>query len=733
MANRVKGITIEIGGNTTKLQDSLKAVDRQLKETQAKLKDVDKLLKLDPGNTDLLTQKQKYLNNAIKDTEEKLRQEKTALEQLKAGPQTEETARQQEALTREIVETEHALESLTDQYKTFGSVASQQVAAAGEKLQEVGGKVEGVGKALMPLSAAAAGALAGGIAAAKELDEGYDTIITKTGATGEALEELTGVADKVFGSIPTTMDKAGTAVGEINTRFGVTGDRLEELSTLFIQFSEINGIDLNNSIGAVDKVMERFGIDASRTAEVLGLLTVKGQETGISVDQLLSSLQTSGSTMRELGLGLEESVALLAQFEANGVDAGTAIAGLRKSVAAYTKEGLSADEAIRATLESVRNAKTETEALAIAQETFGTKGAAEMAEAIRTGKIDLDALSVSMEQYGTTVQDTFAATLDPWDEATVAVNNLKLAGAELGSTLMQTLAPMLQAASDKVKQFSEWFRGLDDSTKKTITTVLLLVAAIGPLLIAVGKGIALAGQVMTYAPAITGAISGIGALITGTAIPAVTGVIAAVAPFLPLIAAVVAGIAAVIAIVKNWDTISQALADTWESVKTRVSDSWEAMKRAVSDKFDAIKRTITDKINGARDAVKSAIEKIKGFFNFQWSLPKIKMPHFTIQGSFSLNPPSVPHFAVDWFKKAYDEAYLLNSPTIFGAAGGRLLGGGDGAGSEAVVGTDKLMGMIREAVGQQGDITIPVYVGGSFFGRQVVTAEQIHNYRSGGR
>ena len=121
MADRIKGITIELDGDTTKLSNALKGVNKEIRDTQSNLKDVNKLLKMDPGNADLLAQKQKYLTEAIDATKKKLAEEKEALAQLKAGPQTEETQKQQEALTREIEATKQSLEGLEDEYKKFDS------------------------------------------------------------------------------------------------------------------------------------------------------------------------------------------------------------------------------------------------------------------------------------------------------------------------------------------------------------------------------------------------------------------------------------------------------------------------------------------------------------------------------------------------------------------------------------------------------------------------------------
>ena len=133
------------------------------------------------------------------------------------------------------------------------------------------------------------------------------------------------------------------------------------------------------------------------------------------------------------------------------------------------------------------------------------------------------------------------------------------------------------------------------------------------------------------------------------------------------------------------------------------------LKDGVTKSLDNIKQKFTSIFDNLKNIVKNAIEKIKSFFNFKWSLPKLKMPHFSISGSFSLNPPSIPKFSVSWYAKAMDEPMILNGATIFGASNGNLLGGGE-VGSEVIVGTDKLMNMMREAVGANNQpITINVY------------------------
>ena len=192
-----------------------------------------------------------------------------------------------------------------------------------------------------------------------DIDNGYDIVITKRGATGEALESLQGSMENIFTSLPIDAETAGTAIGEVNTRFQLTGEELEKLSQQFIEFSEINDTDLNTSIDNVDTILNKFNVDASQAGNVLGLLTKTGQDTGLSMDTLENSLMQNGSTLKEMGLGITESVNLLAAFENNGVDATTAMAGLKKSVKNYTAEGLSTNEALQKTIDRIKNASTE--------------------------------------------------------------------------------------------------------------------------------------------------------------------------------------------------------------------------------------------------------------------------------------------------------------------------------------------------------------------------------------
>ena len=198
MASRIKGITVEIGGDTTKLETALKGVNSKIKETQSELKDVNKLLKLDPGNTELLSQKHKLLAESVGSTSEKLRASKDAAQEAnKALEKGEITQGQYDALQREIIETEQALKNLTKQVNE-SSVAMQKIAAAGSKIKDAGGKVESAGKSLLPVSVAVAGLGTAAVTTAASFESSMSQVQATMGITKDSMSKVNAVRDNTM-------------------------------------------------------------------------------------------------------------------------------------------------------------------------------------------------------------------------------------------------------------------------------------------------------------------------------------------------------------------------------------------------------------------------------------------------------------------------------------------------------------------------------------------------------
>ncbi len=754
MANKIKGITIEIDGSTTKLDKALSDVNKTLRTTQSDLKDIDRLLKLDPKNVELLRQKQEALEKATNATKEKLDKEKEALAQLKNADQTPEVQANMNALERQIIEDEKALESLEKQMKDFGSVSQQQIKAAGEKMQELGGKIGQAGQAITNVGTGltthvtapivAVGTAA--IAAFGEVDKGEDAIIQKTGATGDKLNEMRGIMEDLATSIPTDFETAGNAIGEVSTRFGLTGDELKSLTGTFLKFSQLNNTDVTTSIDSVQKALSAFGLDATHAEGLLDAMNATAQGTGVSVDTLATGLIQNATAFQEMGLSAEQAAAFMGQMETSGANSETVMNGLRKALKNATEDGIPLNEALSNLQNTIANGTGEVDGLTAAYELFGKSGD-QIYGAIKNGTLDFRALGTAAADAGGSIAETFEATLDPTDQFTLAMNDLKLLGAELGTTVLEVLTPAIEKVRDAVQSLKEKWDELGPGTQEAITKALMIAAVVGPIVVVIGS---LVGGIASL-------IGSIGTIMTMA--PALLAAIAPIAPVIGIITAVIAGAIAIgVVLYKNWDTLmewagklKEKISQMWDAIKNKTSEmagavkeKWDAIKTAASTamdgmkskvegdlgrikgKFDeagggikgamsaamegvkilmenqfnlidsltggkltAIKEKFTQAFDGAKTIVQNALNTIKGFFNFDWSLPKLKLPHPKISGKFSLNPPQVPSFSIDWYKKAYQNPIMFTSPTVLPTVNG-LKGFGDGAGAEVVM-SDKML------------------------------------------
>lgn len=667
MADRIKGITIEIGGDTTKLSKALEGVNKELKSTQSSLKDVDKLLKLDPGNVELLRQKQGYLTDAIDKTKEKLDQEKQALEQMKNTEGFDKNSDAAKALERQIIDDENALKNLQKEAKDFGSVGSQQfkavadqVKAAGDKMTEIGGQM--TAKVTMPIVGVGAAAMV----AFRDVDAGLDIVAQKTGATGEQFEQMKGIVESIATTVPTDFETVGNAVGEVATRFGVTGDELESLSTSFIKFAEVNQTDVVASVDNAQKALGAFGLGAESAGALLDALNMTGQATGANMDTLLNGLIQNGTAFQEMGLSIEQATVFMGQMETSGANSETVMNGLRKALKNAAEDGIDMNTALSDLQDAILNGTNGMDGLTAAYDLFGKSGD-QIYGAVKNGTLNFKDLADTASASGMTVDEVFTAMKDPVDDWTLVMNEAKLAGAELGTAIQTTLAPMISKAAEVVGSLTEKFKALSPEQQQMIVKIGLVVAAIGPAIAIIGS---LVGSITTVISVI------------GTVVGVLGG---------PLTIAIGAAVAIGVALYKNWDTIKEKASALWTAIK---------------ETFAKIKDAIVKPVEKAKELVGKAIDAIKKFFDFKWEFPKLKLPHFKLEGEFSLVPPSVPKIAVDWYRKAYDNPVLFTSPTVLPTMSG-MKGFGDGNGAEVVMGLNKL----QELVGQGGgtEINLNIY------------------------
>lgn len=470
---KIGGITVEIGADTSDLSKKLKDVNTESKKTTAELKSIDAALKQAPNSVELWKQKQEALAKSVENSKKKLEalvsEQENLAKGLKDGTVTEEAYK---AYQREIEITKGQIESAEKALKDFTDTQNKST----KSVEEGGKEAEKSADGYTFLKNAVANLAADGfeklMSAAKdaweEIDEGYDNIIKKTGATGEKLESLQNSADNLYKTMAVDMGDVSDAVGDVNTRFDVTGQELEDLSASFLKYSQINDTAVSSSVKNVSGIMKAFQEDTKNTGKVLDALTEVGQRTGKDLGSLESELLSNSATFKELDLDIRQSANLLGEFEAEGIDTSTALAGLKKAQQGAVSEGRDMSSVLGDTIDKIKNAKTQTEALQIATDLFGKKGAAAMTQAIREQRFSIDDLTAGYDDLGNVVTNTFEATQDAPDKAKIALNNLKLELAKLAEAVL----PKIEKIVDKgVKNLPK--------IEKTIKDLLPLVEGVG--------------------------------------------------------------------------------------------------------------------------------------------------------------------------------------------------------------------------------------------------------------
>lgn len=497
MADRIKGITIEIDGNTKGLSQALKGVNKDIKTTQTQLKDVEKLLKLDPHNVTLLGQKMELLGREISQTKDKLAQLKSVQDQMNDGLKNGTiTADQYDAWQREIIETENELKNLQAELKNVPTASQAMVArvsehmdALGQRVSSVGDKISGLGDALMPVSAGIAALGTASVAAWKEVDESIDSVIARTGATGEALEEMQGIIEDIATTIPADFSTVADSVAEVNTRFDLSGQNLEDLSAAFIKFAQLNNTDVVSSIDNVSAMMAAWSIDTKDAANVLDVLNAVGQQTGVSADELANILQANALSFKEMGYNVSEAALLLGQMEKNGVDASTGVTALRKAMVKAISDGTDLNTVIAEWEALMGSSASEAEKLAATEEIFGSRAFAQLYNAISEGNISFTEINASMSDFSGNLEKTFSATLDPADEFKTTMNELKVLGAEIGEEILPVLVDVLKDLKPILDDVREAWEAMSPEEQRAFIENMGKLAAIAPALSISGKAI----------------------------------------------------------------------------------------------------------------------------------------------------------------------------------------------------------------------------------------------------
>lgn len=470
---------------------TIKEINREMNLAATEYKNQVSAMDKDATATEKLTAAKKKLENQLS-----LAEKRTELLREQYEKSVEETGKysaESEKLYKKMLESETgqnklkaALDETNEALKEQGDV-SIDTAKKLQKIEEAGEKVSNVGKKMsIGVTAPIVAAGAAGLAAFSEVDEALDTIITKTGATGDVADSLATSFENVGSNTHLELQTVGEAIGEVNTQFGFMDKKLEDSTNYILQFAEINGTDVSQSAIYARQAIEAYDLSYDDLNKVLDVTTKTSQNTGQAVDSLFDSAIKGAPQIKQLGLSFGEGVTLMGQFEQAGIDGNAALSSLSKATVTYAKDGKSLSEGLGELQDKIMNASSETDAINAAAEVFGTKGGPRMADAIRRGTLNLEDLAKIADESQGSVGETFEATLDPIDKSNQAMNNAKLALADVGESVQISLLPFFEMAIDALKSFKGWWDSLDQGTKNWIITLAGIAAVIGPALVVIG-------------------------------------------------------------------------------------------------------------------------------------------------------------------------------------------------------------------------------------------------------
>ena len=650
MAGSIKGITIELDGNATKLNKALSTVNKAANQTQRQLKNIDKALKFNPGNTDLIAQKFKLLSTKIQETKQKLdllkQAEKEAAEQLARG---EISQADFDALQAEIAATEAELKKLENEYKSLGSVGAQQVAALGAKMDAFGQKIAGVGDKLttrltLPLAAI-------GTAAVKNFAE-VDKTMTLTnstmGNTAEQANLLTDAMKSAAANSTYGMQDAATATLNF-ARAGLDAEQAAAALAPAMNLAAGEGGELDVVSGGLVATINGFHGSFDEAAHYADVFANACNNSALDVNSLSNAMSVAAPIFSAAGYTVNDAALYMGVMANNGIEADKAANSLKTGLARLVspaKEGaemmkqlgievtnsdgsMKDSVQIQHELHDAFSQLSESEQIAAASAIFGKNQMAPWLALINTAPGDVEKLSLALEQSGTAGQMAsdmmggFGGALEKLK------SSLDVAGYSLGSAL----APTISKVGDAIQKAVDWFNALPPSMQTTIATVGLIAAALGPVLAIGGRLISGIGKLMTLAPSIVNAFS----LVKG-AFSALGGIFTALSPTVLIVIGVIAALVAVgVLLYKNWDTIKEKAQEVWEAVTTAwnnmvtaisgamktigstVSSAWDAIKGAISNALSTISNTVTTVWNSISSFITTVVNAVRTTISSVWS------------------------------------------------------------------------------------------------------------------
>ena len=750
MAGNIKGITIELNGDTTKLDRALRNVNRETQTLQRQLSDVEKALKMDPGNADLVRQKERLLGEEIDSTKRKLEMLHQADEQVSQDMENgvEGAADKHNELQRQIATTEakekmlqRELDKLKDVPSKVDKIA-QSMEKTGTKIKDAGDKMKGFGKSYsMYVSAPLTAAGTVGVKKFAEVDKTMQLTNSTMGNSAEQAELLSKAMKDAAANSTFGMNEAATATLNF-ARAGLTAEQAAATLAPAMNLAAGEGGELETvSVGLVATI-NGFGDSFDNASTYADIFANACNNSALDINSLSSAMSVAAPIFHAAGYSVHDAALYMGTMANAGIDASTAANALKTGMARLVSPAADAQKWLNKLGVEVTNADgsmkdsvtvqkdlhdafaglSESEQLAAASAIFGKNQMSNWLALINTAPEEVSELNAELGKTETTSEMAEAMMSGFGGSLEKLKSGIDVAATSLG----EALAPIILKVANGIQMLVNWFNALSPTAKQVVAVILLIVAAIGPLLVIIGTLMSSIGSIMMMAPKLLAAFAG----------------------FNPMILVIIGVIAALIAIgvllYKNWDKIKAKAKEikdnvvkAWNDMKTKVVSAVNALKNGAVNAYTAIKTKVTDIVQTlvsgvaskfkalkstaasvwnsiktaiispmetAKSKVSAIIQKLKSFFPLSVGkiFTNIKLPHFNISGGVAPwgigGKGTKPTIGISWYKTGA----IFDKPSVIGVGE---------AGPEAVVPIDTLWDKLDKiAEASKGGSTINNYI-----------------------
>lgn len=619
MAGRIKGITVEIGGDTTGLEKALKSVNSAIKSTQSELKDVERLLKLDPGNTELVTQKQRLLKDAVASTSEKLESLKEAQKQAKEQLENGDLGQDKyDALQREIIETEQELRRLQEEAATTNATLAK-IEEVGGKFEAVGDKISSAGERIMPVSLAVIGLGTAAVKTAADFDASMSKVAAVSGASGDELDALRAKAREMGETTKFSASEAADAMNYMAMAGWKTEDMLSGIEGI-MNLAAASGEDLATTSDIVTDALTAFGLTAADSAHFADILAAASSNANTNVGMMGETFKYCAPIAGAMGYTAEdvaEAIGLMANAGIKSTQAGTAMrtmmtklqGNLELSGAAFgdvTIATANADGSMRelgdilGDLRVYFSQMTESEAAAAAEMLVGKNAMSGFLAVMNAAPEDIEKLNTAITSCDGAAADMAAVMQDNLaGQLTILKSQLQ----ELAISFGEMLMPIIRKVVASIQSFVDKLNNMDEGQRKTILTIGMVVAALGPLLVILGKTISGVGSAMKGFVTLSNGIAKLKLAATSG-----TGIMGKLGAAIGGISAPVVAVVAVIAV------LAAAFAHLWntnEEFRNKITEIWNGIKATISGFSDGI----VERLNSLGFEFSSITEVLKAIWD----------------------------------------------------------------------------------------------------------------------